>query len=49
MTANLYYDDKKLCFVMYYQGKRYERSSLDDMLELVKPALQEMRLESLYA
>lgn len=49
MTANIYYDEKKECFVMYYQGKRHERQSLEGMLELVKPTMQDMRLEHLYA
>lgn len=48
MTANVYYDEKKSCFVMYYQGKRYERASLDSMLDLLKPTMQDMRLEHLY-
>lgn len=49
MTANIYYDDIKKKFIVYYQGKKYERADKAQALELVGSFMSDMRLEKLYA
>lgn len=49
MTMNIWYNDRTKMFVMFYNGKRYERTTPEALTDLVIHNMKEMRLESLYA
>lgn len=48
MCMNIWYNEKTGKFVMFYQGKKFERSSPEALAELVTTNLKEQRLDALY-